>query len=379
MTQTSNLAVDLRGYARLAVDATTGITDLVESMHERFGAPAPARWIAGSVYRSIRGVTRLVGSGLDEVLERLTGALGDRAVSAEREAMVAALNGLVGDHLVASGNPLAVSMAIHPRGRVQKLDRQPTGRLLLMVHGLCRSDLQWNRNGHDHGAVLARDLGYDALYLHYNSGVRVAVNGRELAERLEAAVEQWPRPVEELAVLAHSMGGLVMRSACAHGEALGHRWRRQLQRMVFLGTPHHGAPLERAGRQLEVLLAAMPYAGPLAGLGSMRSAGLTDLRHGSVIDEGPETRQRLPRPVPLPRAVRCYAIAGTVAESPTAIEERLWGDGLVPVDSALGRHADPARDLGIPRTRQWVARGVGHLDLLGDAAVFARIKQWFGA
>ena len=108
MTQTSRLATDLRGYARLAVDATTGITDLVESMHERFGAPAPARWIAGSVYRSIRGVTRLVGLGLDEILERLPPALGERALSGEREAVVAAVNGLVGDHLprvASTGHP----------------------------------------------------------------------------------------------------------------------------------------------------------------------------------------------------------------------------------------------------------------------------------
>ena len=362
MTQTFSLAADLRGYARLAVDATTGITDLVESMHERFSTPAPARWIAGSVYRSIRGVTRLVGSGVEELLAQLAPAFGERGVSAQREAIVAALNGLIGDRLVASENPLAIAMALHPPGRAPHLSDQPSGRLLLLVHGLCMNDLQWNRDGHDYGAALARELGCDALYLHYNSGVRVSINGRELADLLEATVEQWPRRVEELVVLAHSMGGLVMRSACVRGEERRHRWRRRLKRVVFLGTPHHGAPLERAGRWAEALLGAMPFAAPLAGVGSVRSAGITDLRHGSL--------------APLPRAVRCYAIAGTAAESPTAIEERLWGDGLVPLDSALGRHADAARDLGIPRTRQWVARGVGHLGLLGDSSVFARIKQW---
>ena len=52
-----------------------------------------------------------------------------------------------------------------------------SGKLVVLVHGLCMNDLQWQREGHDHGAALARDLGYTSVYLHYNSGLHISING----------------------------------------------------------------------------------------------------------------------------------------------------------------------------------------------------------
>ncbi len=163
--------------------------------------------------------------------------------------------------------------------------RRLPGRLLVLVHGLCMNDLQWRRNGHDHGAALAHDGGWQPLYLHYNSGRHASTNGREFADLLETLVAQWPVPVEELVVLAHSMGGLVARSACQHAELSQQRWLKHLRKIVFLGTPHHGAPLERHGHGLQRLVGISPYTAPLARLGMIRSAGITDLRHGNVLDQ----------------------------------------------------------------------------------------------
>ena len=195
MTTPLSRASALRGFSRLAVDATTGVTDLVEAMHRNIapGAPGPktksgrARGIAGFVYRCIRGVARLVGGGLDVALAQLRPLLGEGSASPGREAVQAALNGVLGDYLVASGNPLAIPMRLRRDG--QDLDPsavpQPTGKLLVLAHGLCMNDLQWNREGHDHGAALARDLGYTPVYLHYNSGLHISINGREFAALLE--------------------------------------------------------------------------------------------------------------------------------------------------------------------------------------------------
>jgi hypothetical protein len=52
------------------------------------------------------------------------------------------------------------------------------------------------------------------------------------------------------------------------------------------------------------------------------------------------------------------------------------GDGLVPVDSALGRHAKPELTLGFPAAHQWIARGMDHLDLLSRPEVYATIRSW---
>ncbi|MBK7331706.1 MAG: hypothetical protein IPI87_04685 [Betaproteobacteria bacterium] len=169
---------------------------------------------------------------------------------------------------------------------------RPSSTLVVAAHGLCMNDLQWSRAGHDHAQALARDLGGTAVYLRYNSGMHVSTNGRELAALLEALVDAWPVPVARIVVLGHSMGGLVARSAAHYGGLAGHRWRTVLESLVFLGTPHQGSPLERGGHGLNQLLDALPFATPLGRLGRVRSAGITDLRYGSVLDDDWQSRDR---------------------------------------------------------------------------------------
>jgi hypothetical protein len=369
---------DLQGVVRLSADATAGLVDLVEAMHERIarvpglGGELDGRTsgISGLVYKTIRGVTRLTGGSVDALLGVLAPAFGKIDPSAEREAIVAALNGVLGDHLATSGNPLAIAMSFRRDGRPLQLDASALarsipaagGRLLVLMHGLCMNDLQWLREGHDHGAALARDLGYTPVYLHYNTGLPVATNGKLFAEQMERLAAEWPHPIEHLSLLCHSMGGLVARSAIDTGRAMDHRWPSQVGDLVFIGTPHYGAPLERAGHWIDVALSATPYAAPLARLGKVRSAGITDLRHGMDL--------------PLPTNVRCYAIAGSLGDDDIALRGRLLGDGLVPVDSALGVSADPARRLAFTKNRRWIANGVSHIQLLSNAKVYAKLRAW---
>ena len=140
--------------------------------------------------------------------------------------------------------------------------------------------------------------------------------------------------------------------------------------MIFLGTPHHGAPLERGGHGLDFVLEFSPYSAPFTRIGKSRSAGITDLRHGSM------TLADAHEFVQLPSDVACFAAAATLASKRSLLSERLVGDGLVPLDSALGHHSDPARTLALPKSRQWTGYGIGHLDLLSHAAVHAQLRKW---
>ena len=383
----------------MAVDATLGITALVEALHARVArtpvrlagpAGSAVEGVTGHVYRAIRGVTRTVGASLDAVLARLVPLVDDVADTPSREALVAALNGVLGDYLAESTNPLAIPMrfrlggvALEPaRGALEHAVAGPSATLVVAVHGLCMGERQWARPGHDHRVALARDLRATVVSLHYNSGLHVSTNGRELATRLEALVAAWPVPVARLVIVGYSMGGLVARSAAHYGARAGHRWPRVLGDLVFLGTPHHGSPLERGGHAIDVLLEAVPYAAPFARLGRVRSAGITDLRHGSVVDDDWTGRDRFARrayvrhPIPLPAGVACHAIAGSLATVVGADLRGLRGDGFVTVASALGRHRNPRFDLDVPASKRFVAASTGHVALLASAAAAERMRAW---
>jgi pimeloyl-ACP methyl ester carboxylesterase len=387
---------DLRGASRLAIEATRGVMALVEAMHVTIASgPAllgqplakPAKLATGVVYGAIKGVTQLVGSGIDLALAQLGPLLGASAPGFEREVVVAVLNGVLGDYLERQGNPLAIQMQLRHGGEpieltpagIRRAVPQAGSRIVVLVHGSCMAESQWLRGGHDHGAALARDLGYTPLYVHYNSGLHVSTNGRYLAALLEQLVAAWPVEPEELVLLGHSMGGLVARSAAHLGDTAGHRWRGHLRTSITLGTPHHGAPLERGGNWIDVLLGVSRYSAPFGRLGRIRSAGITDLRFGNVLDEHWQGRDRFElaaddrRPLPLPADVRCFAIAGTLS---TETGGRSSSDGLVPVASALGLHATTALTLAFPEAHRSIALGTGHIELLGAEAVYATIKSW---
>ncbi|MEZ4391515.1 MAG: hypothetical protein R3A48_10500 [Polyangiales bacterium] len=393
---------ELRGAARLLVHATTKVTDIVQGMHVTIaggpavlGAPlAPVvKALTRPTYAAIRGVTGLVGVGLDRVFAELEPALGARATSEEYDAVLAALNGVVGDHLAETRNPLALEMdllvdgapvTVTPEGLRRALP-EANGRVLLLLHGSSMDARGWRRRGHDHGEALARDHGYSPVYLRYNSGLHVSTNGAQLADRLEALLAAWPVPVTSLTLLGFSMGGLVARAAVREAEARELAWRARLSSMVFLGTPHHGAPLERVGNLVGVLFDASRYSAPLRALPRLRSAGVTDLRFGSVLAADWQGRDRFAlggderAPCPLPEGVACFALAGTRAfEAPADLRDvaALSGDGLVPVESALGRHRDSLLDLKFPLSNQVVVARAGHLDLLGHPDAYRAMARW---
>lgn len=396
---------DLKAAAQLAGQATHGVINIVEGVHQsvrsklglgKGASNEQSNGLTGQIYKGIRGVTQLVGHGLDGALGLLLPLVDNPAKHPEaspgREAVLAALNGVMGDRLVDTGNPLAQAMELRFKGQTLPLDVPDTFKnklgesasphLLLLIHGLCMNDTQWRRNGQDHGAYLSKALGCTPVYLRYNSGLHTSESGRELAAMLEQLAAAWPVPLERITIVGHSMGGLVARSAVQIAREAGQRWPGLLRDLVFLGTPHHGAPLERAGHGVDVLLGATPFTAPFTRLGKLRSAGITDLRHGFVQDADWHGRDRFASsedhrtPLPLPDGVACFAIAATLAEKRGLLADRLTGDGLVPLHSALGQHDEPLRQLVFARESQFIVYRTGHLDLLSNPDVAAKMLNW---
>lgn len=392
------------------------MTRIAEGVHqsvlESIGFPGGptngrTRGITGLVYRCVHNGILLVGKGVDTALAGLGPFLESpddtRPGTPRREAFVAILNGIIGDRLAEEESPVATPMTLRFCGNEltrrtateiptsdARADHHPGAgpRIVLLIHGLCMSDLGWRAvhegNVFDHGDEIARTLGFTPICLRYNSGRHISDNGEDLARLLEELFAYWPVEIENLTVVAHSMGGLVIRSAIHAATRHHFDWTQRLRKIVFLGTPHHGAPLERAGNWVDVLLSASPYSLPFAGIGQLRSAGITDLRYGNLVEDdwkgrsrfqpGPDFRQHLP----LPEGVNCFAVAATRATRPSPLAERLFGDGLVPLKSALGQHREARRNLEFPEASRFVAFGHTHLELLSSPVVGTKITEWIG-
>ena len=402
-------ASDIKGIAQLATHGTLGVTSIVEGAHQAvwstLGLPGgkdagTTRGITGMVFKTVQGITKLVGHGAEALLSHLQPMMesldADKEDSPERIAVLSALNGVIGDQLHANKNPLALPMTLRHQGQALNWPlTEPlplvNSKILVLVHGLCMNDLQWNTQiadapELDHGTELADALGYTPVYLRYNTGLHTSQNGRELSQHLQQLVSHWPVPVEEITIVAHSMGGLVSRSAIHYGQNnVDHStntWLSFLKNIVFLGTPHHGAPLERAGNWVDVILGSTPYTKPYAKLGQVRSSGITDLRYGYVVDEDWQDHNRFHRKpdnrkhTALPETVRCFTVAATAASHRCSLADRLVGDGLVPLKSALGQHDNRQRTLDFPKSSRCIAYSMNHMELLSKPEVAQQMLFW---
>lgn len=390
---------DIRGITKIITDSTVNVTDLVEDMQTQIVHPpllksTPVQHlvsnVSGVVYNLVRFFTKLIGGGLEKSLGALNPDLNIGISVGEKETIVAILNGVVGDYLQENKNPLAIPMALRQDGEAidfdkskdSEKDKKRSGKILLMIHGLCMNDIQWTWKGHNHGEILAEAFDFTPLYLHYNTGLHISENGQKMNLVLEELINNWSVPVEEIVILVHSMGGLLTRSALHYEMEKGQSWSKYLTKIVFLGTPHHGSPLERIGNYVDRLLEAIPYVKPFARLGKMRSAGITDLRFGNLVDEDWQGRDRFEKQtdkrkiLPLPKTVECYTIAATIGKMGDNLKEKTVGDGLVQLNSALGKHKDEAKDLGFKSKNSMVLYEANHMDLLNDERVLAQVKRW---
>ena len=308
-----------------------------------------------------------------------------------------ALNAVAGDFLHARQNGLAIQLSLYRDLRPLPLTGsallaaypKATPKVCLFVHGLGHletgfsmfSQELYGRSDASYGRLLEQELGFTALYIRYNTGRHISENGRELALLLEQLLTVYPVAIEQLVLVGHSMGGLLVRSAAHYGHTLNHAWVKHLSHVFCIGSPHHGAVLERAGNTLTSLLSAFDVAGTQlpAKVFNARSAGIKDLRYGNVIDEDwkdfdpdaflSDQRGAL---ASIPHVVYC-AVASTLTRDAAHPLASVMGDLLVSTHSAQGMHTDSTRRIPFHDSR--VLGGLSHLALLNHPAVYAEIKR----
>ena len=290
----------------------------------------------------------------------------------------AVLNGILGDALAERKSRLAIPMTLIGEVKGRKL--------CILVHGLCDSEETW-RFSEDpslsYGSLLQQDFGYTPLYLRYNTGLHISVNGRALAQKLTEIEESSPGAIQEILFIGHSMGGLVLRSACHYGQEAGANWARRVKKIFFLGSPHLGADLERVGNLTSVILGLIPnpFTRGLANLSNRRSAGIKDLRFGYLLDEDwkdqdPDALWKDNRhPVPLLEGAEHFLIAGSLAKEAENFLTRYFGDGLVASRSASGKSLRKKKSIPFPEGSFRVVRGVSHGSLARSPKVYEQIRK----
>lgn len=388
----------LEGLTLLATTGVLEVTEIVESLHSelllrplgRFNADHLARWQTGltrQFYNGMRYMVQQVGSGVTQTNIKLTRKAlrkyNDRILPNSLKQVVNVINGMIGDHLIAQKNPLAVPMTIYDRYG-QPLGNRLSGRIVLLTHGLCLSYLSWHPCEADslgESIALAQPK-TTVLYLDYNTGKRISQNGRRLSHILQQLVHDNP-DITQIDLIGYSMGGLVSRSALFYAQQERFDWIDRVGNLVTIGTPHQGAVLERTSHYVLDVIGKVPFAASLSKMGNIRSAGIIDLRHGSIRDEDwryLKERDVLPEqfrhPTKLPRHVRTYFIAGSIVEGVyDSKATNVVGDGLVTIESALGE-AGKLHTLYVPEGRKAIFYGVNHLNLQYDSRVHEQVVEW---
>ena len=403
---------EIRSLADLAGEGTRVVTSLVRDMHSGissrvFDAVGPASKpvqvihdaIATTTYRLVDGAVRGSLHGAGALAAEMYGNEDPEAVQESVQAnprvagAIAAVNGIYGDELVNRENGFALTMQIRRKGEpvaltgdsIEQAFPRATSRIVVFVHGWCMTERSWWRPPRTeetlrpYGKRLRKDLGFTAVYLRYNTGLHISQNGRALADLLNELVELWPTPVEEIALVGHSMGGLVVRSACHYGGQHEHSWTGAVRHVVCLSSPHLGADLEKGVNLASWALAKLPETRGLASFLNTRSSGVKDLRYGALLDEDwsdcdpDEFLQDRCHEVPfLPHAVYHFVASSA---GPRAVG-LLFGDSLVRPKSAAGRGR--FRQVPFEAAHGLTLTGLHHFDLLNHPSIYQQLLEWLG-
>jgi PGAP1-like protein len=394
---------EIRAAGRLGGLGFRGLVSRIEQVHRvissrAFGWSGPisgvARLIHDAVAEGVYDAVGLAGAAVGVAAGNAMSLAGGAGQPVDRapagNLALAGLNAVAGDRLGPDLAPLAIRMAVRVGGhdvgltaeQIAAVFPDATPNLAVFVHGLAETDDSWYRRAAEcepYGERLHAELGYTPIYLRYNTGLHVSDSGHDLAELLESLVATWPAQVQEILLVGHSMGGLVIRSACHYGRHASAGWVEHVRHVFYLGSPHMGAPLARAaglvGWALSVAAETRPFAALAGGPSSVR-----DLRYGYLLDDdwagcGPACCLRDHRTdAPLLASAGHYAISATITDDHDSPLGAMIGDLLVQPASAHGRR----------RARQHIAfpvhlsRGLGgmhHFDLLNHPDVWTAIDS----
>ncbi|MDH3464179.1 MAG: GPI inositol-deacylase [Acidimicrobiia bacterium] len=374
---------DWRGVGYLVGIATERLTAPVEGIHrallERwFGLAGPrlepARRavdvLAASIYKTIRlsgnaaGVAVATGAAYAD----RSGTLRPVWETRRGRYVRSIFNGVWGDRFADDVSPIRIELGLrNAEGRqismtpaeLDKAFRAPTGRIAVLLHGFAETERSWRSGEKWEMAEALEGDGFSVLRVRYNTGRAVTDNGRDLDELLEQLQLAWPVPITDIALIGHSMGGLVARSAVVAGRSLRRTWVELAKHLVAIAAPHFGSPIEKGVQILSNGLGFFKESRPLSVFLNQRSVGIKNLRYGVYQGD-------------VGVGVKYHVVAGAFTADPTHPLGLLMGDLVVRVGSATG--VGRAGHLGAADVL--VVGGRNHARLSSDPEVISQVRAW---
>jgi hypothetical protein len=344
------------------LDRVRGLTGRPSYLH---------RGIAGAVYGGLGLSLRAASKGLDRAAATAGGPLLE--ADPRGRFVSSAVNGLIGDRLVRERPHMAIPMGVRHRGADVRLERealatafpQATGRLVFFLHGLCENESYWNfhrdRTGTTYAEML-RKLGWTPVMLRVNTGLGLRENGVALAALGQRLVEEWPVEVTRIALVGHSLGGLVIRAAGAVASEVEEPWSGRVSDVITLGTPHLGAPIAKGVGHGSRGLGRLPETAAFGRILDWRSQGVHDLVAGLTEDVPP-----------LPHA-RYHLVAATLTSDQRHPVGHVVGDLLVRPPSAYGR--DRRGRTLFPEGDVLHVGRTDHFGLLNHPRIHQAMRDW---
>jgi hypothetical protein len=329
-----------------------------------------------TVFGSVRFGADAVGCGLDELIT---------IESDTADSIQAFVNGLWGDDLGRYEDRLEIPMTIRDHDGapatvgpdLTEAFPTATGRLVVLVHGLVETEQCWSGTEIEPGLVqvLENSDELTPISIRYNSGLRVSDNGATLSSLLEEIRGAWPVPVQSIALVGHSMGGLTIRGACEAARVADHGWIDDVDDIVTVGAPHQGSPLEKFANVVAWGLGIASVTRPLAGFVNGRSVGIKDLRFGAIVEDdwrGVDPDALLRNTVgdhSLPSGIEHHFVAAVVTQDPTHPVGMAIGDLVVRPGSGTGGRRLQPRNVAVVGSKH-------HFDLLHDPGVINSVLGW---
>ncbi|MBK8393960.1 MAG: alpha/beta hydrolase [Leptospiraceae bacterium] len=225
--------------------------------------------------------------------------------------------------------------------------------------------------------------GYFPIYIRYNQGAHISVNGKDLEDLIEKLFELEPNL--PLNIITYSQGGLVLRSALYYAKLNSQEFLSKLKKVFIISSPNGGSYIEKIGFWAGMLLQASPFfiLKIVGFIGNLRSDAIKDLSHGIIREEDWKLGNQIFRyrtdhyfgELDSIDAYQIYSLAGETDN----LFQSFFGDGIIEKWSIEALTDKVFNKKEKPETRTLKLLGRNHFQILNAPELIPFIEKGLNA